>query len=538
MKRKSKTIVLSLLTIALLLTLTVGATFALFTDQADINVAITSAKVDIEVELETLELYSMDERQQNTFANGGTAEVNNEGVLELINITPGDKVVAHYSVINHSNVMIKYNVLFNMTGELAEALVTSVDGTTAGWTTLGAGEEVEDVVVTIELPAEVGNEFQEKSANVLIQIQAIQANGHGTVNTAEALQERLSAASTNPRVPVILELGATVELDTPLLVKEGTDVEINLNGHDILASASFDNGETNALIYVPEGSSLVLKDTSGLVRYGAWVDGAYVISETETAGADKLVGGNISMGTAEGEGWTVSTIISRGHLTLDGVTMAGIHINQGNGVAIFSGVGATSSPINEAATLTIKNSTICGNWCQEGSGIVYTNNKTTVSDSVLSHNKSYNGGAVIGRYGAAKLEFERCVFNGNYAGQGSAVQIRAGADLVAKDCTITNNVAEALSSPVAGSTSGHGAALYIMGSPSHVVVENCIITGNSSNGKVTYSAEDIRTNLNFYAQTPVPTTPHEIKISTSCLYQGQLQKELYDDGRIIWYVAQ
>ena len=56
---KKKVLLSSIVTIALCLTLIAGTTFALFTDNIVMNIAVTSGKVDLTANLDNLNLYSV-----------------------------------------------------------------------------------------------------------------------------------------------------------------------------------------------------------------------------------------------------------------------------------------------------------------------------------------------------------------------------------------------------------------------------------------------------------------------------------------------
>ena len=94
MNKKVKALVGSALAIAMSVSVATGATFALFTDKAEVNVAITAGKVDVEASLDNVRLYSMGVPQGSTeFENLGYANLDTtNNILTLTNITPGDKV--------------------------------------------------------------------------------------------------------------------------------------------------------------------------------------------------------------------------------------------------------------------------------------------------------------------------------------------------------------------------------------------------------------------------------------------------------------
>ena len=174
----------SVMMIVLCTVMITGATFALFTSESKTNITIQSGKVDVVTSVEEYKLYSMGALQTGNFENGGTAEyVEDENKLVLQYMTPGDKVVLQVKVENNSNVKIQYKVSFVVEGELAPALVASAktaDGEEVieldKWYLIEAGAEISDFEVSIELPVEVGNEYQNKTAEAYLKVEATQGN--------------------------------------------------------------------------------------------------------------------------------------------------------------------------------------------------------------------------------------------------------------------------------------------------------------------------------------------------------------------------
>ena len=181
---KKRVLLTSLLTIALCFSLMIGATYALFTSESQVNIAVTSGKVKVEAGIENLKLYTLDVEQADTFENGGTAVYEN-GVLTLNNVTPGDKVAFDIVIKNLSNINIQYKVKWVVEGKLSEVLEAYiVQGTekkalaNVGWTKWSKDDaKVFTINVVVELPVEVGNDYQEQAANISFTLEAIQGNG-------------------------------------------------------------------------------------------------------------------------------------------------------------------------------------------------------------------------------------------------------------------------------------------------------------------------------------------------------------------------
>ena len=203
---KNKKIILSsILSLVLCLSVIAGATFALFTSESGVNVAINSGKVEVSAHAENLYLYSptcintdgtvadgTNAATGTTFQNGGTATITNGNEIVLDRMTPGDKVTFDIVVKNNSSVTIQYQTkialdaldkgidLFSGLKVTLEKdrVSTEYDGMTAysQWATLKATGEVERTTVTIELPTKAGKEYQDLSCKLAFSVSAVQGN--------------------------------------------------------------------------------------------------------------------------------------------------------------------------------------------------------------------------------------------------------------------------------------------------------------------------------------------------------------------------
>ena len=229
---KKRHLLVSLMTLVLCLTLISGATFALFTSESKVNIAVTSGKVEIEASVQDIVLYSMGVEQTGTFENGGTALFDG-GLLTLSNITPGDKVNFTVKVDNKSNV----NTIWRFVWECSEGtqlmsyMNVTIDSLEAGaikshksaWEVLdAAGDEVK---VSMELPVQVGNEAQDLTTKVSFKVEAVQANG-AAVDTKY----------TETAETVYIEGYASEEVEVEgNVVKE--EVEVSANGYEAIVPA-------------------------------------------------------------------------------------------------------------------------------------------------------------------------------------------------------------------------------------------------------------------------------------------------------------
>ncbi len=259
---KKRVLLTSLLTIALCFSLMFGATYALFTSESKVNIAVTSGKVEVEASVEGLKTYSMGvEQAAGVFENGGTA-VYNAGVLKLDKMTPGDKVEFDINIVNSSNITIQYRAKWNITGELQNALKTTADGqelSDIDWTVWAApataAEKVKTIKVVVELPIETGNEFQNKAAEIEFAVEAVQGNAVNLIlvdGTAyDTVEEAIAVAAPNGTIQFAGEIelegaaGTSQVADLQGItfegIEEATLVFVNVPGSNSTGTCSFAN---------------------------------------------------------------------------------------------------------------------------------------------------------------------------------------------------------------------------------------------------------------------------------------------------------
>ena len=231
---KKKVIISALLAISMCFSLIAGATYALFTSEAKVNIAVTAAtvKVTAEVDESSIKLSSMGKEQTATdadgktlFENGGTVFYDTDTAeLTLSNVTPGDEVTFNLVVTNKSNVKTQYRIRWSVEGELKEALVATADGKkiengVSDWTALdipaNEGETITVVPVSVELPLNAGDKYQGKEASILFTVEAVQGNGTdvfgsdvGFVTEEKSLADILSEAEAGKPLYIVLNKDA------------------------------------------------------------------------------------------------------------------------------------------------------------------------------------------------------------------------------------------------------------------------------------------------------------------------------------------
>ncbi len=221
MKKTTKVVLSAILTIAMCLSVIGGATFALFTSEAKTDISVTSGTVLVDAEIVDLATSSMGVAQApGKFANNGTAVYDEQtGVLTLTNITPGDKVTFNMVVTNNSNVTIQYRVRWIIDGELAEqlAITTTGDATVqsgySDWTVWDIptdATKTKTIPLSVALPAEVGDLYQNKNASITFVVEAVQGNAtiyNGVAKIGEqaypSIQEAVDAAAEGDVVEII-----------------------------------------------------------------------------------------------------------------------------------------------------------------------------------------------------------------------------------------------------------------------------------------------------------------------------------------------
>ena len=388
---KNKILVSSILTIALCLSMIAGSTFALFTSESKVDIAVTSGKVVVSATVDGLETSSLGVAQPaGAFANGGTAVLNN-GTLTLANVTPGD--VASFKIIvkNDSNVSVKYRFTWSVAGELAPFLTATVDGNaltnnSTAWA-LWEGENTQEFAVVVELPQGAGNDAQGKTADIAFKVEAVQGNAvNETVVNAEQLQASIDLGLDN----ITLASNLTLDEETTIVIPEGKEVTLNLDGNTITGSTHKSVGP-------------VVKNNGTLT----------------------IVGGTISS-TAENGG---SAVVNNGTLTVVDATLNGAP-NAGNSWPSYA--------VNNTGVMTVNNCSITsvhGGLCSYGNGAVLTLNNSSLAmsgiDGFTSHGiYTYEGGQVIingGNYannnttqnasGASCINGNVVINSGNFTGR-------------------------------------------------------------------------------------------------------------------------
>ena len=242
---KKKALLASILTIALCFGAIAGSTYALFTESTSVNIAVTSADLEILAYLSDLNLWSAkdvkeykgsatltkfedeygseyyhaDRTAAGTFTNGGYAVLSDDGSkLTITNITPGDKVGVKVNINNTGNVSFKYRYVVTIdsnsdlanamvfTNEAGDALICGEKGTSniyySGWSDVVSYVDGNDNSITemlyFELPVNAGNAVQAygDTSAFRITIEAVQGNA-----ATDAIDDAIIDDGVTPLLP-------------------------------------------------------------------------------------------------------------------------------------------------------------------------------------------------------------------------------------------------------------------------------------------------------------------------------------------------
>ncbi len=284
---KKKSIVASILALVLCFSLVTGATYALFTSESKNNIAINAGKVEVVAALEKAEkdwVYSpkgismTDDKitdaenvadvNNGTFYNGGTAELK-DNTLKLVNVTPGDKVSMNIKITNNSNVAALYQMAVWATNDngLFAGLKVTVDNdvfdgveSRTKWKAISPDQkEVDTVPVIVELALDAGNEYQNKSVELVFGVFAVQGN---------AMVEPVASVKRLPET----ELALTGLVDT--YNKGAYEGDLNLDaGFEFTATDS--DEEAKASPYAEWHADFVVTTDRAVAKNGIALAGNY-----------------------------------------------------------------------------------------------------------------------------------------------------------------------------------------------------------------------------------------------------------------------
>lgn len=287
---KKKVLAISIITIMLCVAVIAGATFALFTDNGGVDIAVTSGKVSVSAAVDTnsMTLYSpasVNEKgevvnadnaaSQTAFANGGTAKVDEYGTLALNGLTPGDKAEFRIKITNNSDVNYKQRISFALSSgdevlynQLLVGVKTQEDGEydyyTGGytaWESKSANTEEETLYVTVELPAYTGNSAKGKQCALSFSVEAVQGNATVTDGEAGSVYFAESKDALSGILSSVKD-GDKIVLAGSASAWESADVEIAFAGEKTLYICGFKAGSIT--VTASDGTVHVFNDANSI----------------------------------------------------------------------------------------------------------------------------------------------------------------------------------------------------------------------------------------------------------------------------------
>lgn len=339
MKKTSKKsiIVSAVLAIVLCVSLAVGATFALFTSESPVNIAVTSGKVKIEATISDLQAYSPTSIASNgeikvdtnaatgtTFANGGYTSLSGNEIT-LTNMTPGDKVTFTITIKNFSNVNAKYRTTIQKGNDdgLYAGLKFNIGGlyveSSTLWTDLAAvtdtenGEVVAEYTCTVELPANAGNTYQGKSCSIAYNVEAVQGNAE-TVNTVTDAATMKKAMSNGGIISINKDIKTDNIGDTEadrIIISNSTTLNLDAK---VISPDDMGNNSTNFCALIVDANTVINAGKNGGIDTGK--NGGYAINVRNGANLT-ITGGNYYGGGTAVQVQKGTLTITGGHFAVE-----------------------------------------------------------------------------------------------------------------------------------------------------------------------------------------------------------------------------
>lgn len=267
---KRNVIVSAFLAIALCLSVVAGATFALFTSSAKVNLSITSATVKlsdftvenrqmyslVDVNPDTLEGTEIDRTEEGTFFLGGTVDYS-DGTFTINKMAPGDRITFDIKVANESNIPVKYRAVISdpAGSNLTDVLVITVNNemylgkSETDYADLAVGEAAV-IPVEVELPVSASDDLAGKTVTLTVTVEAIQ----GSVKPVE-------------KAPLIFTEDGEYELEDMrvngvdgVLQVNGSTLTINGDGKLVAVGGIYagNGGEYSTAVWADKGAKVII----------------------------------------------------------------------------------------------------------------------------------------------------------------------------------------------------------------------------------------------------------------------------------------
>lgn len=296
---KKRIILTSVLSIAMCLSLIVGATMAFFGSESKANISVTGANVNVVASIDPatgFTTYSNGKTSEElgypngVFENGGTASIDAEGMLVLNAISAGDSVKVRVDIYNDSNIRIQYRarVVCEEGEEFLDLFEIENDIRHMAWQIAEIGNELKDeiVEVTIGLPENVNLEdFEGQTIKFAIVVEAVQANAETTDEVIVYEPEEGNTAADNGAdlqniMASGLEAGASVYLgageyaiESALTIPDGVSLYGVQRGNAAETWANDENAEKTIITLTQDSDEVLTVTNSGTIIDGIMVNG-------------------------------------------------------------------------------------------------------------------------------------------------------------------------------------------------------------------------------------------------------------------------
>ena len=341
MKNSKRNIVISaILSLALCVSLIAGATFALFTSESNVNIAVTSGKVNVvatipneslklsslkDIDMNTFEGTEVDRTTEGTFLTGGTATLS-DGTLTLDRIMPGDKATFRIIVHNDSNVKVKFRT--KVKAENDDGLLAGLkfnigiadNAMVSAWQEMAVGAD--DIIYNcyVELPASAGNAYMGKSCKLVFGVEAVQGNAKTTNEVhypvdSDSLKSSLAEGGTvyvNKDIavePTVTDSEKQVSGLVPqTLLNKDTTIDLKGNSIGVKWDSDTDYGKASPVLMSVMGGTLTIGG-DGEINCESGSKQVYGIN---------VIGGNVVINDGKFYGAMTAVQVQKGSLEING----------------------------------------------------------------------------------------------------------------------------------------------------------------------------------------------------------------------------
>lgn len=441
---KTKVVVSALLAIVLCVSLVAGATYALFTSESRVNIAVTSGKVDLVASVDGVSLYSpagidlsgnivdaTNTATTTTFGNGGGVLVT-DNTITLSDITPGDQVSFNIIVTNNSSVDVKYRTVISCESDngLFAGLVVTIGGTTyTGATQISdyayaqVGQGNQTIPVTIQLPATAGNVYQGKSCAISYKVESVQGNtatsdpesGVYEIYTASDLAHlsRYAADVTTIKLMNDIDMAGVQYTAWDLAIPSATTITFDGNGHTIknLTTTGYTGDPANTAHFVRSGliARVYSAATSSSSVFGRLIFKNLKMDNATVSNTVEAVNENVCAAAFVG-------YLNVANIEFDGCAVTNSHITSAK---YAGGLVGYAEEYDSSVKVSVKNATIQDNEIVGNghtAGLVGFANKTVSVDGASIKGNYINtqgGHSAAATLGTGSVEATGIVANNN-----------------------------------------------------------------------------------------------------------------------------